>query len=76
MLLKNDPCLRNGTLKLFLSNFLAQKQMLPLIIRVDMNCQPTWVTQNAIPGEQELISLRGGHYDPPPLDKVGVKSDK
>ena len=31
--------------------------MLPPNIRVDMNCQPTWVTQNAIPGEQELISL-------------------
>ena len=28
-----------------------------------MNCQPTWVTQNAIPGEQELIPL-------------GVKTDK
>ena len=46
--------------------------MLPLNIRVDMNCQPTWVTQNAIPGEQELISLWGGHYDPLP-DKVGLK---
>ena len=46
--------------------------MLPLNIRVDMNCQPTWVTQNAIPREQELISLGGGHYDPPP-DKVGLK---
>ena len=47
--------------------------MLPLNIRVDMNCQPTWVTQNAIPREQELISLGGGHYDPPP-DKVGLRS--
>ena len=37
-----------------------------------MNCQPTWVTQNAIPREQELILLGGGHYDPPP-DKVGLK---
>ena len=37
-----------------------------------MNCQPTWVTQNAISGEQELISLGGGHYDPLP-DKVGLK---
>ena len=46
--------------------------MLPLNIRVDMNCQPTWVTQNAIPGELELISLGGGHYDPLP-DKVGLK---
>ena len=46
--------------------------MLPLNIRVDMNCQPTWVTQNAIPREQELISLGGGHYDPPP-DKVGLR---
>ena len=45
--------------------------MLPLNIRVDKNCQPTWVTQNAIPREQELISLGGGHYDPPP-DKVGL----
>ena len=45
--------------------------MLPLNIRVDRNCQPTWVTQNAIPREQELISLGGGHYDPPP-DKVGL----
>ena len=46
--------------------------MLPLNIRVDKNCQPTWVTQNAIPREQELISLGGGHYDPPP-DKVGLR---
>ena len=47
--------------------------MLPPNIRVViMNCQPTWVTQNAIPEEQELISLGGGHYDPPP-DKVGLK---
>ena len=46
--------------------------MLPPNIRVDMNCQPTWVTQNAIPGELELISLGGGHYDPPP-DKVGLR---
>ena len=45
--------------------------MLPPNIRVDMNCQPTWVTQNAIPGEQELIPLGGGHYDPL-LDKVGL----
>ena len=45
--------------------------MLPTNIRVDMNCQPTWVTQNAIPGELELISLGGGHYDPLP-DKVGL----
>ena len=51
--------------------FLAQKQMLPLNIRVDMNCQPTWVTQNVIPGEQELILLGEGHYDPLP-DKVGL----
>ena len=49
--------------------------MLPLNIRVDMNCQPTWVTQNAIPGEQELISLGGGHYDPLP-DKVGLRNYK
>ena len=48
--------------------------MLPLNIRVDKNCQPTWVTQNAIPREQELISLGGGHYDPPP-DKVGLKTN-
>ena len=46
--------------------------MLPLNIRVDRNCQPTWVTQNAIPEEQELILLRGGHYDPLP-DKVGLR---
>ena len=45
--------------------------MLPPNIRVDMNCQPTWVTQNAIPDKQELILLRGGHYDPLP-DKVGL----
>ena len=45
--------------------------MLPLNIRVDMNCQPIWVTQNANPREQELISLGGGHNDPPP-DKVGL----
>ena len=32
------------------------------------------ITQNAIPGEQELILLGGGgHYDPTPLDKVGLK---
>ena len=52
--------------------------MLPTNIRVDMNCQPTWVTQNAIPGERELILLGGGgHYDPL-QDKVGliVKYDK
>ena len=42
--------------------------MLPLNIRVDMNCQPTWVTQNAIPEEQELILLGGGHDSPPPTD--------
>ena len=42
--------------------------MLPPNIRVDMNCQPTWVTQNAIPGEHEL-----GHYDHPPPDKLGLK---
>ena len=48
--------------------------MLSPNIRVDMNCQPTWVTQNAIPGEQELISLvGGGHYDSLP-DKVGLKT--
>ena len=29
-------------------------------IRVDRNCQPTWVTQNAIPEEQELILLGAG----------------
>ena len=46
--------------------------MLSPNIRVDMNCQPTWVTQNAILGEQELILLGGGHYDPPPPDKVGL----
>ena len=50
---------------------MAQKQILPHNIRVDRNCQPTWVTQNAIPEEQELILLRGGHYDPLP-DKVGL----
>ena len=55
--------------------FLAKKQMLPTNIRVDMNCQPTWVTQNAIPGELELISLGGGHYDPLP-DKVGLSSSQ
>ena len=53
---------------------MAQKQILPHNIRVDRNCQPTWVTQNAIPEEQELISLRGGHYDPLP-DKVGLKDN-
>ena len=49
--------------------------MLPLNIRVDKNCQPTWVTQNAIPREQELILLGGGHYDPPP-DKVGLRQNR
>ena len=34
--------------------------MLPTNISVDMNCQPTWVTQNAIPEEQELILIEGG----------------
>ena len=52
---------------------MAQKQILPHNIRVDRNCQPTWVTQNAIPEEQELILLRGGHYDPLP-DKVGLRA--
>ena len=51
--------------------FLAQKQMLPTNVRVDMYCQPTWVTQNAIPGELELILLGRGHYEPLP-DKVGL----
>ena len=46
--------------------------MLPPNIRVDMNCQPTWVTQNAIPGEQELILLGGGDIMTPPPDKVGL----
>ena len=49
--------------------------MLPPNIRVDMNCQPTWVTQNAIAEEQELISLGEGHYAPP-QDKVGLREDK
>ena len=52
---------------------MAQKQILPHNIRVDRNCQPAWVTQNAISEEQELILLRGGHYDPPP-DKVGLNA--
>ena len=47
---------------------MAQKQILPPNIRVDRNCQPTWVTQNAIPEEQELILLGGGHDSPPPTD--------
>ena len=42
--------------------------MLPPNIRVDRNCQPTWVTQNAIPEEQELILLGGGIRCPPPTD--------
>ena len=50
---------------------MAQKHIIPHNIRVDRNCQPAWVTQNAIPEEQELILLRGGHYDPLP-DKVGL----
>ena len=49
--------------------------MLPTNIRVDRNFQPTWVTQNAIPEEQELISLGGGHYDPPQV-KVGLRKLK
>ena len=52
--------------------------MLPTNIRVDMNCQPTWVTQNAIPDVQELNSLGGGPLWPPPC-KVGlilVKQEK
>ena len=53
---------------------MARKQILPHNIRVDRNCQPTWVTQNAIPGEQELIPLGGGGYDPP--DKVGLIAAK
>ena len=47
--------------------------MLPLniIIRVDRNCQPTWVTQNAIPEEQELILLGGGAFNALPLQTQG-----
>ena len=45
---------------------MAQKQILPPNIRVDRNCQPTWVTQNAIPEEREPILLGGGHDSPPP----------
>ena len=45
---------------------MTQKQILPPNIRADSNCQPTWVTQNAIHEEQELILLGGGHYSPPP----------
>ena len=56
-----------GTLKLFLGNFWPRNKYYPQIhIRVDRNCQPTWVTQNAIPEEQELILRRGGHDSPPP----------
>ena len=47
--------------------------MLPLNIRVDMNCQPTWVAQNAIPEEQELI-LQGGVIMTPPRDKVRLRA--
>ena len=36
-----------------------------------MNCHPPWVTQNAIPGEQELILLEG--WGSPPPDKVGLR---
>ena len=50
--------------------------MLPLNIRVDKNCQPTWVTQNAIPREQELISIGWGVImTPSPSDKVGLNVD-
>ena len=53
-----------GTLKLFLGNFWPRNKYYPQIhIRVDRNCQPTWVTQNAIPEEQELILL-GLRYSP------------
>ena len=45
--------------------------MLPLNIRVNRNCQPIGTPQNAIPDVQELISLGGGHYGPPPC-KVGL----
>ena len=38
---------------------MARKQILLHNIRVDRNCQPTWVTQNAIPEEQDLILLGG-----------------
>ena len=34
------------------------------------------IFQNAIPEKQELILLRGGHYDPPPPDKVGLNALK
>ena len=57
--------------KTFSKQFLAQKQISPPNIRVDRNCQPTWVTQNAIPEEQELILLGGGHSMPPPLQTQG-----
>ena len=49
--------------------------MLPLNIRVDRNWQPIGTPQNAIPDVQELISLGGGHYAPPPC-KVGLKGFK
>jgi len=31
LLLKNDPCLKNGTLKLFLGNFWPRNEYYPLI---------------------------------------------
>ena len=71
LILKNDPCLKNGTLKLFLGNFWPRNKYYPQIhIRVDRNCQPTWVTQNAIPEEQELILLWGIIMTHLPPDKV------
>ena len=49
--------------------FLGHPVILPPNIRVDRKHQPTCVTQNVIPAEQELILLRGvggRHYDPHP----------
>ena len=47
------------------------RRIIPPNIRVDRNCQPTWVTQNAIPEEQELIligGVGGGAESAPPTD--------
>ena len=50
--------------------------MLPLNIRVDKNCQPTWVTQNAIPEEQELILLGGGGHSPTDTGLISMRKKK
>ena len=50
---------QKGYSKIFCRSFLAPKQKELSNIRVNRNCQPIGVPQNAIPDAQELILLRG-----------------